>query len=325
MALFILIIGFFYIYCINIQLINTNSINNNILCESVNKKPDTVCKSIENISKEELESFKKDLFSRLSNIEYETYIKQFWVGLLEGDGTITVSSPGPNHVKVRMFISIKNLKENVLMLLLIQEVIGGTVRIERNFQYVTWVAIKKDLIQTLIDILKEYPLLTSRKQCQLKFAIKCIENGTKDFIVENRDFMYQDQKNIIKYSNKNFILPSHFPAWLSGFIEAEGNFRFLKDKRRNMQISGRFNIGQNYDLYIISAIRDYFGGSVQINTIVSKKDFSEKRKLLGEVKHYSVEMGSKEVKISIFTHFSKYPLLGHKIVTYSQWYSYFNK
>lgn len=71
------------------------------------------------------------------NIDYETYIKQFWVGLLEGDGTITVSCPGPNHVQVRMFISIKNLRENVLILLLIKEVIGGTVRIERNSQYVT--------------------------------------------------------------------------------------------------------------------------------------------------------------------------------------------
>lgn len=53
-----------------------------------------------------------------------------------------------------------------------------------------------------------------------------------------------------------------------------------------MQISGRFNIGQNYDFYIISAIKDYFGGDVKIQTIVSKKDLSENRKLLGEVKHY---------------------------------------
>lgn len=244
---------------------------------------------------------------------------------MEGDGTITVSCPGANHVKVRMFISIKNLRENVLMLLLIKEVIGGTVRIERNSQYVIWIAIRKDLIQTLIGILKEYPLLTSCKQCQLKFAIKCIENGTKDFMVENKDLMYQDQEDIINYNNKNFIAPNYFPAWLSGFIEAEGNFRFLKDKRRDMQISGRFNIGQNLDFYIISAIRDYFGGNVKIQTIISKKDFSEKRKLLGEVNHYWVEMGSKEVKNSIFTHFSKYPLLGHKNRAYSRWHFYFKK
>lgn len=73
----------------------------------------------------------------LTNIDYATYIKQFWVGLLEGDGTITVSSPGANHVKVRMVISIKNLRANVIMLLLIQEVLGGVVRIERKAQYVT--------------------------------------------------------------------------------------------------------------------------------------------------------------------------------------------
>lgn len=63
--------------------------------------------------------------------------------MLEGDGTIIVSTPGPEYVKVRMIIAIKNLRENVMMLLLIQQVIGGTVRIERKAQYVTWIAIKR--------------------------------------------------------------------------------------------------------------------------------------------------------------------------------------
>lgn len=317
-TLFTLIGGFFYVFCISLKIFYKKSYST--LSESINEEPDSVIQSIEDISKEELESMKKKI-SEASKTNYETYIKQFWVGLLEGDGTITVSSPGANHVKVCMFISLKNLKENVIMLLLIQEVIGGTVRIERNGQYVTWVAIRKDLIQFLIRLLKEFPLLTSRKQCQLEFATKCIENGTKDFVVENRDLMYHNQMDIINHNNNNFTLPDYFPAWLSGFVEAEGNFRFLKDKRRNMEISGRFNIGQNFDFYLISAIRDYFGGKVKIQIIVSKNNFSEKRKLLGEVKHYWVEMGSKEVKNSLFAHFSKYPLLGHKNVTYLRWYS----
>jgi hypothetical protein len=283
----------------------------------------SICESIDEISQQEIEFNKKFLKSQLNDIDYETYIKQFWVGLLEGDGTITVSCPGANHVKVRMIISIKNLRENCIMLLLIQEVLGGTVKIERKAQYVTWIAIKKDLIQTLIRILKQYPLLTTRKQCQLKFAAKCIENGTKDFAVENRDFMYNDQPNMIEYNENNFLIPTYFPAWLSGFIEAEGNFRFLSDKRRNMEISGRFNVGQNFEHFIIKAIRDYFGGDNKIQVVISKKEFSIKRKLLGEVKHYYVEMGSKAVKTAIFDHFSKYPLLGHKKVTYLRWYNYF--
>lgn len=216
------------------------------------------------------------------------------------------------------------MRENAIMLLLIQEVLGGTVKIERKAQYVTWIAIKKDLIQTLMGILKEYPLLTTRKQCQLKFAAKCIENGTKDFVVENRDFMYRDQPNMLDYYENNFVVPSYFSAWLSGFIEAEGNFRFLLDKQsRNLPVYGRFNIGQNFEYFIIKTIRDYFGGNNKIQIIISKKKFSVKRELLGEVKYYYVELGSRAVKTVIFDHFSKYPLLGHKKVTYLHWYNYF--
>lgn len=61
-------------------------------------------------------------------------------------------------------------------------------------------------------------------------------NGTKDFVVENRDFMYKDQENMLNFNKENFVIPNYFPAWLSGFIEGEGNFRFIADKRRNMRI-----------------------------------------------------------------------------------------
>lgn len=133
---------------------------------------------------------------------------------MEGDGTITVSTPGPKHIKVRIIISIKNLlrRENVIMLLLIQQVLGGTVRIERKAQYVSLIAIKKDLIQYLIGVLKKYPLLTTRKQCQLKFAAKCIKNFPKDFVVENRDFLYKDQNSMLDYYENNFVIPKYFPA-----------------------------------------------------------------------------------------------------------------
>ena len=67
-----------------------------------------------------------------------------------------------------------------------------------------------------------------------------------------------------------------------------------------MQITGRFNIGQNFEHFIIKAIRDYFRGDSKIQVVISKKEFSKKRELWGEVKHYYVEMGSKEVKVPFF-------------------------
>lgn len=280
--------------------------------------------SIEDIDNKEIEDYKNCIKSKLTGIDYETYIKQFWVGLLEGDGTITVSTPGPEQVKVRMVIAIKNLRENVMMLLLIQQVIGGTVRIERKAQYVTWIAIRKGLIQTLIGILKKYPLLTTRKQCQLKFAERSIKEGTKEFVEKNRDLMYKDQSDMLNYNEKNFVIPSYFPAWLSGFVEAEGGFIVRFDKRRDMQVIREIYIGQNSEHYILKAIRDYFGGSVKVHFSVSKKEFSEKRKRLGEVRYYFVIMGSKAVRSAINYHFTRYPLLGDKKVSYKRWCDYLN-
>lgn len=289
---------------------------------------------IDEISKEKIEELKREIRSRLVGMDYETYIKQFWVGLLEGDGTITVSSPGANHIKVRIIISIKNIQENLIMLLLIQEVLGGKVRMERQSQYVTWVAtslqgrevtffsekrkiaIRKDLIESLIKVLNEYPLLTTRKQCQLNFAIKCMNNGTKEFVEKKKSLMYQDQGDLLQSFENHFVIPHYFPAWLSGFVEAEGCFRFLYDKRRGMKESGRFNIGQNFEHFIIKAIRDYFKANVKIQTIISQKSFSEKRKSLGQVKHFYFESGDRFVKMALFRHFDNDPLLGFKRVSY---------
>lgn len=137
----------------------------------------------------------------------------FVTGFAYGEGCFSISiakRPGPNHVKVRMIISIKNLRANVIMLLLVQEVLGGTVRIERKAQYVSWIAISKNLIQSLIKLLEKYPLLTTRKQCQLKFATECFKNNTRSYVVENRTFMYDNQRDMINFNNKCFQIPSYF-------------------------------------------------------------------------------------------------------------------
>jgi len=68
-----------------------------------------------------------------------TYIEQFFVGLLEGDGTITcnLSTNKNKTIYIRIVISLKNLPENLSMLNKIKETIGGRVLIERKESYVT--------------------------------------------------------------------------------------------------------------------------------------------------------------------------------------------
>jgi hypothetical protein len=72
-------------------------------------------------------------------IEDKTYIEQFFVGLLEGDGIITtnLNSNKSNSIIIRIIISLQNLPENVTMLNKIQQVVGGRVVIERKNRYVT--------------------------------------------------------------------------------------------------------------------------------------------------------------------------------------------
>jgi hypothetical protein len=135
-----------------------------------------------------------------SETDIKDYIEQFFVGLLEGDGTITVDFIRNNKKRVRIFIAIKNLEDNRFMLNLIEKYIGGRVVIERNNRYVTWYATSRTDIAKVFAILAKYPLLSTRKLCQLDFA--------KDFINSSQDISEQEFIKLRddKYKNQEAML-----------------------------------------------------------------------------------------------------------------------
>jgi cytochrome c oxidase subunit 1 len=102
-------------------------------------------KTVKELNNEDLNSpfIRKTSFQSIKKpsitLEYKAYIEQFFVGLLEGDGTITsnLNSNKSNSIIIRIVISLKNMPENVVMLNKIKEVIGGRVVIERKNSYVT--------------------------------------------------------------------------------------------------------------------------------------------------------------------------------------------
>lgn len=65
------------------------------------------------------------------------------MGLLEGDVQLSLVVLDLIMLKCVYGGGDKNLRENVIMLLLIQEVLNGIVKRECKAQYVTWIAIKK--------------------------------------------------------------------------------------------------------------------------------------------------------------------------------------
>ncbi len=229
------------------------------------------------------------------------YIKQFWVGLMDGDGSIQVNHWRQKSLQYRIIIKLAFLPENVYMLNLIAKNIGGYVSFPKSGGKtdVLWKTDDRRVIETLLTILDKYPPLTTRLLCQVAFIKKCLKHNSVEQYLSTRSIKYSAQAEILATFKNSFTTPFYFDAWLSGFVEAEGCF-CLRTKG-----SPSFSIGQNDDEFLLSAINHKFGG---VNKIINKyKVF------------YILEVYRKSVLINIVSHFVKYPLLGHKKVSYNKW------
>lgn len=228
----------------------------------------------------------------LDKNNYNEYIKMFWVGLMDGDGSIQVNHWRGQSLQYRLIIKLFNIKSNYSMLIEIAKVVGGTVRITGKGLDVIWVVNSKQEVEKIIKIYDTYPPLSSKKICQLAFLKTCLTQTSVETYLLNRNFKYDKQLAIIK-SNVNFKLPSYFKGWLSGFMEAEGCFSIRVSNNHS------FSIGQNYDFYLISAIKQYFEVTNKVRNPYGK--------------FYSLEVYKKEVLLKIITHCTNYPLLGEKL------------
>ena len=250
--------------------------------------------------------------SEKNETELTDYIEQFFVGLLEGDGTITVDFINNRSKRVRIFIALKNLEDNRFMLDFIVKYIGGRVAIERRNEYVTWYATNKTDLAKVFAILARYPLLSTRKQCQLSFAKNFI-NSTKDISKEEfirlRNEKYKNQEAMLDSYDKNFVLTSYFPGWLSGFIESEGHFKLVKAANNSIK-SSQFIIGQNNEKHLLKAILTYFNQEDKKISFTLNKE---------GVTYYKIHLSGKDFRNLLASHFNSYPLLGDKNTKYIEW------
>jgi len=247
-----------------------------------------------------------------SETDIKNYIEQFFVGLLEGDGTITVDFINNRKKRVRIFIALNNLEDNRFMLNLIVKYVGGRVAIERNNRYVTWYATSRTDIAKVFAILAKYPLLSTRKQCQLDFAKDFINSSSdisEEEFIKLRNEKYKNQKTMLDYYDKNFVIPRYFPAWLSGFIEAEGHFKLVKRANNSIHVS-QFIIGQNNEKHLLKAILTYFNKENNNISFTTSKE---------GVIYYKIHIGGLEVRNLLASHFNSYPLLGDKNTKYQEW------
>lgn len=221
------------------------------------------------------------------------YLIQYFVGLLEADGSIQVNHWRYKSLQFRLIIKLKNLPSNREMLFLISKAIGGHVRSTNKNEFVIWVVNDRKKIIKLLTIFDKYPLLTARKICQLKFLKICLKNLDITEYFATRDSKYSELGAIIR--NKPFqkiIKSGYFNIWLAGFIEGEGCFCIRKNK------SHSFSISQKYEKYLLNTISEYFNSSNKVREI--KKDF------------YLIEVYKKETLLNIRKFCLQTPLIGAK-------------
>ncbi len=233
------------------------------------------------------------------SIYKKDFIKKFWVGLMDGDGSIQVNHWRKNSLQFRLVIKLAPLQSNENMLKIISTSIGGIVRY--NFKQnikdsVLWIVNDKKKFINIIEIFSIYKPLTSRLICQLNFAKNCLllSKNNINWYFENRNLKYEKQSFIVSGFVAHFDIPDYFSSWVVGFIEAEGCFCIRKS------FLNSFSIGQNDDVYLLSAIKNYFEGT---NTI---------RKLNNNF--YLWEVYKKSVLLRIINHCSNidHPLIGAK-------------
>ena len=230
------------------------------------------------------------------------YIHKFWVGLMDGDGSIQVNHWRKKNLQYRLIIKLKYCLENILMLNIISTNIGGKVKITKHNKnkFVIWVVDDKKKIFEIIKIFILYPPLTSRLKAQLNFLQKCYKNNDIEWYLKNRNNKYLDIKDI---KNNIIINESYFKEWLSGFVEAEGCFTIRKNNIYS------FSIGQKNDKYILEYIKNYFNATNQIRQINDN--------------FWSIEIYKKSTLINIINHFHCYPLLGEKLLSFNKFKNLF--
>ena len=235
----------------------------------------------------------------------QDYIDPFFVGLLDGDGSISLGRTKGGNLSYGVFkIGLKYSPENHAMLSLIKDHIGGSINYHKKKKgnpEIRWTAASQNHVKRVLAILEKYPLLTSRKICQLHYLKQCMLNRSWKYHLETRDLKYLQQDKWIMNFKRHFEIPHYFGPWFSGFFEAEGCFRAPNQKSQSVYI------GQNHDSYLLNAIKTYFQSHHKIGL---HKDV---RRITA---HYRLSMSGKPTLERIIKHFIKYPLLGYKKVQF---------
>jgi ubiquinol-cytochrome c reductase cytochrome b subunit len=177
----------------------------------------------------------------------------YLVGLFEGDGYFSIRKKG-KYLTYELGIELSI--RDVQLIYKIKNILGVGIVSFRKRNQIDMVSLrirdKNHLKNFILPIFNKYPMF-SNKQCDyLRF-----KNALLSDIIYSEDLPeYTRNKEPIN-SIESIVNAYYFPAWLVGFIEAEGCFSIYKLKIDNDYLVASFDISQKDAYILISAIRKY--------------------------------------------------------------------
>nr|YP_009944738.1 hypothetical protein [Ankistrodesmus falcatus]QMS48907.1 hypothetical protein [Ankistrodesmus falcatus] len=231
----------------------------------------------------------------------KAYYEAFFVGLMDGDGSIQVNHWRQKVFQYRMVIKLKNTTANVQMLQQLKVYLGiGHVVVSKNKAFVLWIEKSQKKMVCILALFEKYPPMTTRLNLQLVFFKKWLQSPEdKKQITEyltGREYKYKERPALMQtLSSVSLETLDYFPGWFSGFVEAEGCFSL----RRKSTGFVSFSIGQRHDDYLLWAIHRFLGAQNKVRYLPSTN-------------FYVLEVYRKSVLCFLKTHFIHYPLLGEK-------------
>ena len=180
--------------------------------------------------------------------------EQFFLGLLEGDGSIQVNHWRKFSLQFRIIIKLKYTSANYAMCAKIRQQLGiMNLHIRRGF--VIMVEDHRIRLLEIMAIIDKYGLLLTHQRRQYAFFKYCYNNRityNEYAHIKNLKESWFGFNSINNYNSEFLLQLSHWPNWLAGFSEAESCFCIRSNG------SHSFSIAQKDGIEVLTAIKNTF-------------------------------------------------------------------
>lgn len=177
----------------------------------------------------------------------------YLVGLFEGNGFFSITKIG-KYITYELGIEL-SIKD-VQLIYKIKALLGIGVVSFRKWNEVEMVTLrikdKNHLKNFILPIFDKYPMFSNKQYDYLRFRGALLSG-----IIYSKDLPEYTRNSEPLNSIESILNKSYFPAWLVGFIEAEGCFSVYKLKKDDDYLIASFDIAQKDGDILIKAIGKY--------------------------------------------------------------------